>query len=139
MLILKESFSFCRKALLFYLKGDFKMCVRGDIYYADLPQENEKSQLQEGLRPIIILSNNRANLHSPVISYAPITSKRKKDLPTHVKLKSGQYGLSYNSIILCEQIHSIDKNKLKEKLGFIRPSDSIMISINKALSIQLGL
>ena len=115
------------------------MCHRGDIYYADIHSDDEGSQVQHGTRPILIISNEKANIHSPIISYAPITSKNKKDLPTHIKIESGRYGLPYNSIILCEQINSIDKNRLKEKLGFIKPSDNLMAHINKALSIQLGL
>lgn len=111
---------------------------RGEIYYADLGKP-EKTQVQKGLRPVAIVSNNVGNFYSPTVIVAPLTSKiKKQELPTHTELtKDGLNGLEFNSMALLEQVTTIDKNNLKLKIGEICNDD--MIKIDKCLKISLGL
>lgn len=112
------------------------MCEYGDVYYAKLP-EKPNSRIQQGLRPVIIVSNNKANCYSPVITVIPLTtSKTKRNLPTHVTIIG--YGLREASIALVEQITSIDKANLVEKICSLARTPKID-EINKAISIQLAL
>lgn len=112
------------------------MCEYGDIYYASLPGK-PNSQVQQGVRPVLIISNNKANCYSPVITVIPLTtSKTKKKLPTHVTIMG--YGLKEESIALVEQITSIDKVNLIEKVCSIAGTTR-MDEIHKAICIQLGL
>lgn len=111
-------------------------CKNGDIYMADLPLDREGS-LQSGYRPVIVVSNNFANAYSPVITVLPMTSKTgKKKLPTHVMIEN--CGLSRRSVALAEQIMSINKTQLREKMGSISAT-TYAEKLKKAMAIQLGL
>ncbi|WP_026478183.1 type II toxin-antitoxin system PemK/MazF family toxin [Alkaliphilus transvaalensis] len=114
------------------------MCKRGDVYFVDFG-DNKKSKKQLGVRPVVIVSNNKANIHSPVITIVPLTSRiKKKFLPTHVYIPaSSGSGLKSPSVALAEQVDSIDKNRLLEKRGNIA-SKAIMKKITKAIQIQIG-
>ena len=91
---------------------------RGDIYYADL--DPVIGSEQGGIRPVVIIQNDVGNKHSPTILIAPFTCKmRKKPLPTHVFINSADSGLRHNSMILFEQIRTIDKQRLREFVGTI--------------------
>ena len=102
---------------------------RGDIYYAELPDDTGKS-VQKGIRPVLVVQNNAGNKHSPTIIITPLTSKEKKNMPTHVEIaKEG--GLKMFSTVLCEQIQTIGKDKLLSYVG--RLSASTMNRVNYAL------
>ena len=91
---------------------------RGDIYYADL--DPVIGSEQGGIRPVLVIQNDVGNKHSPTILIAPFTCKmRKKPLPTHVFINSADSGLRHNSMILFEQIRTIDKSRLKELVGTV--------------------
>lgn len=113
------------------------MCKRGDIYFVDFGQ-NIESNKQCGIRPAVIVSNNRANEYSPVITVVPLTGRiyKKRFLPTHVFIPKS-CGLDRNSLALAEQVEAIDKKNLREKRGHISDA-AIMEKINQALQIQLG-
>ena len=107
---------------------------RGDIYYSQLG--DNYGHEQGGVRPVLIIQNNIGNLHSPTVIVAPITSRIKKStLPTHVYI-SERAKLEKNSVILLEQIRTIDKSRLKEYLYKLQ-SDEIE-AVNKAISVSLG-
>ncbi|MDR3179145.1 MAG: type II toxin-antitoxin system PemK/MazF family toxin [Oscillospiraceae bacterium] len=108
---------------------------RGDIFYADLSPVVGSEQ--GGVRPVLIVQNDIGNRFSPTVIAAAITSQNSKaNLPTHIKL--GAYnGLSKNSVVLLEQIRTIDKKRLKEKIGSL--DSSFMDRIDEALSVSFGL
>lgn len=111
---------------------------RFEIWLAQLPEKaDENSHVQTGQRPVLIVSNDTVNLHSPVVTIVPLTSNQnKKPIPTHVELW-GQ-GLRQHSLALCEQITDLDKTRLFRYLGFVgRANDQH--AINRAMSIQLGM
>lgn len=109
---------------------------RGDIYYADLSPVVGSEQ--GGIRPVLIVQNDIGNRFSPTVIAAAITSQRDKaKLPTHIQLNSVDSGLARESIVLLEQIRTIDKQRLKEKLG--RLDEASMELVNQALSISFGL
>ncbi len=109
---------------------------RGDIYYADLSPVIGSEQ--GGLRPVLIVQNDVGNKYSPTVIAAAITSQQtKSNLPTHIKINATGCGLSKDSIVLLEQIRTIDKQRLKEKMGTL--DYNAMIGINKALSVSFGL
>lgn len=115
------------------------MCKRGDIYIVDFGK-NIDTRKQCGIRPVVVVSNNKANAYSPVITVVPLTCKihKKRFLPTHVYIPvTAGYGLSCRSLALAEQVEAIDKNQLLEKKGYI-VSDDIMGKITKAIQIQIG-
>lgn len=115
------------------------MCRRGDIYYIDFG-ENIYTCKQSGIRPAVVVSNNKANEHSPVITVVPLTSKvnKKKFLPTHVYIPFDlRHGLSYESVALAEQVETIDKDCILEKMGVIANIE-IMEKITKAIQVQIG-
>ena len=87
---------------------------RGDIYYADLSPVVGSEQ--SGIRPILVIQNNIGNKFSPTIIGVPITSKVKVNMPTHIEIEGLKYGLEKDSIILAEQIRTLDKKRLKEKI-----------------------
>ena len=109
---------------------------RGDIFYADLrPVVGSE---QGGVRPVLIIQNDLGNKHSPTVICAAITSKMNKaKLPTHVELEVKKYGIVKDSVILLEQIRTIDKSRLKEKVCHL--DDSILQEINRALQVSLAL
>jgi mRNA interferase MazF len=109
---------------------------RGDIYYADLSPVVGSEQ--GGVRPVLIVQNDVGNKFSPTVIAAAITSQRDKSrLPTHIDLPSVGCGLSRDSVVLLEQIRTIDKKRLKERMGTIGPG--AMGQIDKALTISFGL
>lgn len=109
---------------------------RGDIYYADLSPVVGSEQ--GGLRPVLIVQNDVGNRYSPTVIAAAITSKiSKTKLPTHIDVPSDDAGLAKDSIILLEQIRTIDKKRLKEKMGHL--NDETMISVNSAIEVSFGL
>lgn len=112
---------------------------RGDIFYVDLGEKTEETNIQSGIRPALILSNDKCNEYSPVVIVSPLTSKMKrKDLPVHIKLtRDKENGLEFNSIVLLEQIITIDRVKIINKVGSICEED--LRNVNKGLEISLGL
>ena len=109
---------------------------RGDIYYADLSPVIGSEQ--GGVRPVLIVQNDVGNRHSPTVIAAAITSQiNKAKLPTHIELSAQCYGLSKDSVVLLEQIRTIDKKRLKEKMG--RIDDGIMRRIDDAIAVSFGL
>lgn len=109
---------------------------RGDIYYADLSPVVGSEQ--GGVRPVLIIQNNVGNRYSPTVIAAAITSRgTKANLPTHIKLYADNSGLSKDSVVLLEQIRTIDKKRLKEKMGTLGAYD--MDKVDEALSISFGL
>jgi len=112
-----------------------KSILRGDLYYADLnPVVGSE---QGGIRPVLIIQNDIGNKHSPTIIVAAITSKAmKSSLPTHYILNAHN-GLDRESIVLLEQIRTIDKQRLKEYVGALDQED--MLAVDKALAVSIGL
>ena len=109
---------------------------RGDIYYADLrPVVGSE---QGGIRPVLIVQNDVGNRHSPTIICAAITSKMNKaKLRTHIELSAGKYDMVKDSVILLEQLRTIDKQRLKDKVCHL--DDDIMQKVNMGLMISLEL
>ena len=109
---------------------------RGDMYYADLSPVIGSEQ--GGIRPVLIIQNDVGNKYSPTVIAAAITSQTGKSrLPTHININSSEYGLVKNSVILTEQIRTIDKSRLLEKIGQIDPAT--MHQVNSALGVSFGL
>lgn len=110
---------------------------RGDMFYADLSPVVGSEQ--GGIRPVIIIQNDMGNKYSPTVIAAAITSQTgKTKLPTHIELDSHMSGLKSNSVVLAEQIRTIDKSRLKEKIGHI-DDNQIIDKINNALGVSFGL
>lgn len=105
---------------------------RGQVYYADLSPVVGSEQ--GGLRPVLVVSNDMGNKHSPAITVCPLTTQVKKPLPTHITLT---YSKMCGSTVLCEQIRTIDKTRLRGYFGELTASQ--MARVNKALQIQLNL
>lgn len=109
---------------------------RGDIFYADLSPVVGSEQ--GGIRPVLIVQNDVGNKYSPTVIAAAITSQEMKSkLPTHINISSDRSGLSKDSVVLLEQVRTLDKKRLREKKGTADPN--AMNLINKALSISFGL
>ena len=109
---------------------------RGDIYYADLSPVVGSEQ--GGLRPVLIIQNDIGNRYSPTVIAAAITSRMSKArLPTHIDIFANQVGLAKDSVILLEQIRTLDKRRLKEKMGHL--DDEMMNHVNTAIAISFGL
>ena len=109
---------------------------RGDVYYADLSPVVGSEQ--GGVRPVLIVQNDIGNRYSPTTIVAAITSQiDKAKLPTHIELAAEQYRLEKNSVVLLEQIRTIDKRRLREHVTLL--SDDVMAEVNDALAISLGL
>ena len=109
---------------------------RGDIYYADLSPVIGSEQ--GGLRPVLIVQNDIGNRYSPTVIAAAITSKvGKAKLPTHIDVLGAHAGLAKDSVILLEQIRTIDKKRLKEKMGHL--DDATMTHVNDAIEVSFGL
>ena len=109
---------------------------RGDIFYADLrPVVGSE---QGGIRPVLIIQNNVGNRHSPTVMCAAITSKMNKaKLPTHIELSTEKYDMDKDSVVLLEQLRTIDKKRLKDKVCHL--DAQIMQKVNRALMISLEL
>ncbi len=109
---------------------------RGDIYYADLSPVVGSEQ--GGIRPVLIIQNNVGNKHSPTVIAAAITSQiNKARLPTHIELNARTYGLSRDSVVLLEQVRTLDKRRLKECMG--RLDESLMQQVDSAIYVSFGL
>ena len=109
---------------------------RGDIFYADLSPVVGSEQ--GGLRPVLIVQNDVGNKYSPTVIAAAITSKLgKANLPTHIDVYAEKVGLQRDSVVLLEQIRTIDKQRLKEKMGHL--DEDMMKSVNEAISVSFGL
>ena len=114
----------------------FLTIKRGEIYYADLSPVVGSEQ--GGLRPVLILQNDVGNRHSPTVIAAAITSRQTKArLPTHIAITAAESGLPQNSMVLLEQVRTLDKARLKGKTGQVGLRD--MYKVNRALSVSLGL
>ena len=107
------------------------MCKRGDIYYVDFGEKDGSKQ--GGVRPALVVSNNKANKHSPVVTVVPLSARvwKKKYLPTHVQIPKGS-GLNKPSMALAEQVETLDKTRLGERIGEVL-DDMVMEQITVAL------
>lgn len=109
---------------------------RGDIYYADLSPVVGSEQ--GGVRPVLIVQNDVGNKYSPTVIAAAITSQiNKAKMPTHIELSAAEYGLHKDSVILLEQVRTIDKRRLREKIGHLE--GELIDRVNNALYISFGL
>ncbi len=109
---------------------------RGDIFYADLSPVVGSEQ--GGVRPVLVIQNNIGNKYSPTIIVAAITSQMKKaKLPTHIEITAGSYGLIKDSVLLMEQIRTIDKKRIKDRIG--RCDKEFMKKVGKALEVSVGI
>lgn len=109
---------------------------KGDIFYADLTPVVGCEQ--GGIRPVLIIQNDIGNRYSPTVIVAAITSRiEKNSLPTHIRLCSQQYGLRQNSLVLLEQVRTIDRSRLREYIGHL--SEPQMQQVNEALAVSFGL
>ena len=109
---------------------------RGDIYYADLSPVVGSEQ--GGVRPVLIVQNDIGNKYSPTVIAAAITSQiNKAKMPTHSEISAEEYGLNKDSVILLEQVRTIDKRRLREKIGHL--DEMPMSRVNNALAISFGL
>ena len=112
------------------------MVKRGDIYYADLSPVVGSEQ--GGLRPVLIIQNDIGNRYSPTVIAAAITSRMSKThLPTHIDVFADRVGLAKDSVILLEQIRTLDKRRLREKMGHL--DEGMMNEVNTAIAISFGL
>ncbi len=110
---------------------------RGDMFYADLSPVVGSEQ--GGIRPVLIIQNDTGNKYSPTVIAAAITSQTgKAKLPTHIEISSSENGLKSDSVVLTEQIRTIDKSRLKEKIGHIEDG-KLMDKVNGAIGISFGL
>ena len=109
---------------------------RGEIYYADLSPVVGSEQ--GGIRPVLIVQNDVGNKHSPTVIAAAITSKQEKSqLPTHISVSASSCGLAKDSVVLLEQVRTLDKRRLKERMGEL--DSGSMQQVNDALSVSFGL
>ena len=112
------------------------MIRRGDIFYADLSPVVGSEQ--GGVRPVLVIQNNVGNRHSPTVICAAITSKMNKaKLPTHIELTGRNVGLTKDSVVLLEQIRTIDKRRLREHMG--RLDAAMMNQVDNAIAVSFGL
>ena len=112
------------------------MIKRGELYYADLSPVVGSEQ--GGVRPVLVVQNDVGNKYSPTVIAAAITSQTgKARLPTHIPLSASNCGLEKDSVVLLEQVRTIDKQRLRERMGHI--GDESMHRVNEALSISFGL
>ena len=109
---------------------------RGEIYYAD--QSPVVGSEQGGIRPVLIVQNNVGNRYSPTVIAAAITSQQNKaKMPTHIELSARTYGLAKDSIVLLEQIRTLDKRRLRERMGCL--DEAAMQKVDSAIAISFGL
>lgn len=109
---------------------------RGEIYYADLSPVVGSEQ--GGMRPVLIVQNDVGNRYSPTVIAAAITSQQNKArLPTHIDIEARTYGLSKNSVVLLEQVRTLDKRRLRERMGCL--DEKVMQRVDSAIAISLGL
>lgn len=109
---------------------------RGEIYYADLSPVVGSEQ--GGMRPVLIVQNDIGNRYSPTVIAAAITSQQNKaKLPTHIEIEARTYGLSKNSVVLLEQVRTLDKKRLRERMGCL--DDMLMQRVDDAIAVSFGL
>lgn len=109
---------------------------RGDIFYADLSPVIGSEQ--GGTRPVLVVQNDIGNKFSPTVIIAAITSQiNKAKMPTHIEISANDFGLAKDSVILLEQIRTIDKRRLKEKIGKL--NDELLVKVDEALGISFGI
>lgn len=109
---------------------------RGEIYYADLSPVVGSEQ--GGMRPVLIVQNDIGNRYSPTVIAAAITSQQNKaKLPTHIEIEARTYGLSKNSVVLLEQVRTLDKKRLRERMGCL--DESLMQRVDDAIAVSFGL
>ncbi|MBO4992613.1 MAG: type II toxin-antitoxin system PemK/MazF family toxin [Firmicutes bacterium] len=109
---------------------------KGDIFFADLSPVIGSEQ--GGVRPVVVIQNDVGNKYSPTVIVAAITSQiNKAKLPTHVEIRAGEHGLNKDSVVLLEQLRTVDKRRLKERIG--RMDADAMEKVNEALVISLGI
>ena len=109
---------------------------RGDIFYADLSPVVGSEQ--GGLRPVLIIQNDVGNRYSPTVIAAAITSKMGKSrLPTHIDIHADKVGLAKDSVVLLEQIRTLDKRRLKERMGHL--DEQTMQTVNSAIAVSFGI
>ncbi|MBQ3571438.1 MAG: type II toxin-antitoxin system PemK/MazF family toxin [Clostridia bacterium] len=117
------------------MNNDFQIIKRGELYYADLSPVIGSEQ--GGVRPVLVVQNDIGNRYSPTVIAAAVTSKiNKAKLPTHIELSASLYGLAKDSVVLLEQIRTIDKRRLKDRIGLL--SKQMMMRVDDALLISLG-
>ena len=115
---------------------DNSVVKRGDIFYADLSPVVGSEQ--GGVRPVLIVQNDTGNRHSPTVIAAAITSQTgKAKLPTHIELSARSYGLPKDSVVLLEQIRTLDKRRLREHMG--RVDETMMKQVDTAIAVSFGL
>ena len=118
------------------IEGGNAMVKRGDIFYADLSPVVGSEQ--GGMRPVLVVQNNIGNHYSPTIIVAAITAKiQKGKMPTHIELSAKEYEIERDSVVLLEQIRTIDKQRLREKVTHL--DNNMMTKIDEALRISVGL
>ena len=108
---------------------------RGDLVYVNLSPVVGSEQ--DGIRPAVIIQNDKGNKYSPTIIILPITSKNKNFLPTHIKINGNIYGLPKDSVILAEQIRTVDKRRIVKKIGKL--DEKMLEKINQGLKINFGI
>lgn len=109
---------------------------RGDVFYADLSPVVGSEQ--GGVRPVLVIQNDIGNKYSPTVIIAAVTSQiNKAKLPTHIEISGDEYGLNKDSVILTEQVRTIDKKRLKERIGHL--DENLMAKVNDALQVSFGL
>ena len=112
------------------------MVKRGEIYFADLSPVIGSEQ--GGMRPVLIVQNDTGNKHSPTVIAAAITSRiGKARLPTHIELSANAVGLNKDSVVLLEQIRTLDKSRLRDFMG--RLDDKTMTAVDSAIAVSFGL
>ena len=112
------------------------MIKRGELYYADLSPVVGSEQ--GGMRPVLIIQNDTGNRHSPTVIAAAITSQTgKANLPTHISLAARSCGLTRDSVILLEQVRTLDKSRLRERMG--RLDEPAMHQVDSAIAVSFGL
>src|SRR5690554_3047050 len=121
---------------LYYRRVNRVIVKRGDVFYADLSPVVGSEQ--GGVRPVLVVQNDVGNKYSPTIIIAAITSQiNKAKLPTHVEISASEFGLSKDSVVLLEQIRTVDKRRLRDKIGHF--DDDLMEKVNEGLLISFGL
>ena len=109
---------------------------RGDIFYADLSPVIGSEQ--GGVRPVLVIQNDVGNKYSPTVIVAAITSQMKKaKLPTHLEIDAGNFGLIKDSVLLLEQIRTIDRKRIRDKIG--KCDKNFMVKVDKAIGISVGI
>ena len=115
---------------------EHKEVKRGEVFYADLSPVVGSEQ--GGVRPVLIVQNDVGNRHSPTVIAAAITSKQDKtNLPTHIGIKAGTGGLTRDSVVLLEQVRTLDKKRLREKMGHVE--ENVMEKVDLAIAVSFGL